>query len=113
MLKKTERLSKKEFDQYFKTGRRFHSPLLTLIYHPNNRFHGATVVGKKVFKLAVSRNKLRRRLYNLLYQRKQADGLTGVFIVIANPTAKSATFTELKDATAKLLNQVDSSKQKS
>lgn len=62
MLKKQHRLTVAEFDQYFKAGRRFHGEYLQLIYTATESFHGAVVVGKKVYKNAVDRNRLRRRL---------------------------------------------------
>lgn len=54
------------------------------------------MVGKKVFKKAVERNRLRRRLYALLYTLKKQHNLRGVFIVVAKPAAKSTSFSEIK-----------------
>ena len=102
MLKKKQRLAKKEFDHYFASGKRFHSPLLQLIYTPHESFHGAAVVGKKVHKKAVDRNKLRRRLYASLYTLKGEQNLTGVFMVIAKLPAKEASYKELKASLSKL-----------
>lgn len=96
MLKKRERLTKKEFDTYFATGKRFHTPLLQLIYTPYTSFHGAAVAGKKVHKKAVDRNKLRRRLYNILYHLKVERALSGVYMIIAKPAAKDASYAVLK-----------------
>ncbi|MEM9336749.1 MAG: ribonuclease P protein component [Patescibacteria group bacterium] len=89
MLKKTERLSKQAFDTYYKTGKRIHTSHLQLIYTPHASFHGAVVVGKKVFKKAVDRNRLRRQLYSRLYTWKQSSSRVGVFIVIAKPSIKN------------------------
>ncbi len=82
MLKKKERLTKKEFDRFFSIGKRIHSPALTLLYTPDETFHGAVVVGKKIYKKAVDRNRLRRRLYNALYKEIKEAGITGVFIIL-------------------------------
>ncbi|OGG85576.1 ribonuclease P protein component [Candidatus Kaiserbacteria bacterium RIFOXYB1_FULL_46_14] len=103
MLKKKERLTKKEFDRFFSSGRRFHSPLFTLIYNKEEAFHGAVVVGKKVFKRAVDRNRLRRRLYNILYRLSREVGLNGVYIILTKPTAGKASFDELKAELQKLI----------
>jgi len=106
MLKKTERLTKQEFDTYFKTGRRVHGELLQLIYSPASQFHGAAVAGKKVSKKAVDRNKKRRQLYNALYQLKKDKDLQGVYICIAKPPAAAATYTELKTAIADTISRL-------
>ena len=106
MLKKTDRLTKKAFDTYFKSGRRLHGKYMQLIYTPLEQFHGAAVVGKKVSKKAVLRNQYRRRLYNALYQLKIEQELTGVFICITKPTVASATYSELKLELAELISRV-------
>lgn len=103
MLKKKQRLTKKEFDQYFQSGKRFHDPLLQLIYTPHASFQGAVVVGKKVHKKAVDRNRLRRRLYAALYTLYKEKQLTGVYIIIAKPVAKNASHKELKELLSKLI----------
>ena len=88
MLQKQHRLTTAAFDQYFKTGKRRHSPNLQLIHVPQTEFHGAAVVGKKVFKEAVKRNRLRRQLYGVLYRAVKRGQLSGVVIVIAKPSAR-------------------------
>ncbi|MDC1205594.1 ribonuclease P protein component [Candidatus Pacebacteria bacterium] len=103
MLAKKERLTKKEFDRFFSSGKRYHSPVLQLIYTPLDVFHGAAVVGKKVHKKAVDRNKTRRRLYGALYALKLQDNLMGVYIVIAKPKAKDATYATLKQELSELV----------
>jgi len=90
MLAKKERLSKKEFDYVFKNGRRVHTPTLQLIYLPDGDFHGAVVVGKKVYKKAVDRNRLRRRLYGALYRYHKQNTLSGTYILVAKPSLREA-----------------------
>jgi ribonuclease P protein component len=88
MFKKTERLNRTHFAEFFKTGRRFNSPALTLVYRPQVPFKAAVVVGKKVSKSAVDRNRTRRRLYAAAARfRDQYVVTTGVCIVIAKPSA--------------------------
>ncbi len=103
MLKKKERLTKKEFDRFFATGARKHGQLFTLIFSPAADFHGAVVVGKKVHKRAVDRNQLRRRLYSILYRLSRDQGLTGVYIILTKPPAASAGFAELKSSVEKII----------
>lgn len=85
MLAKSARLSVTEFDQYFKTGKRFHFTHCTIIYAPHERLHGSVVVGKKVSKKAVTRNTIRRRVYAQLRTVCDAHNKTGVFIIIIKP----------------------------
>ena len=106
MLKKKERLTKKEFDRFFSIGKRLHSPAFTLIYTPDETFHGAVVVGKKVYKKAVDRNRLRRRLYNALYKVVRETDITGVFIILAKAGATGLDFGELRQTISDTLKTV-------
>ena len=87
MLKKSERLTKKQFDTFFAEGKRWHFPHCTIVYSPYPTLYAAVVVGKKVSKLAVRRNTLRRRVYALLHRTLKTAGVTGVFIVLLKPVA--------------------------
>lgn len=98
MLKKTERLTKKEFDRFFASGRRYHNAMLSLVYSPAPEFHGAVVVGKKIYKKAVDRNRLRRRLYNIIYRMSREKNLKGVYIVLTKAPAKEVNFSVLRTA---------------
>ena len=92
MFKKTQRLNRTAFTNYFKIGRRFHSDNFTLIYSPTPFFAAAVVVGKKVHKQAVDRNTLRRRVYAAV--RMYMDdtiNAKGMYIIISKPTAKNLT----------------------
>ncbi len=106
MLKKSQRLSRVEFDQCFKAGRRFHSPNLQCIYCPSPDFHGSAVVGKKVFKKAVDRNKQRRRIYAALYRVRCQQSLHGVYILIAKPSAKSVGYKTLSVEIVDLVGRI-------
>ena len=85
MLKKAQRLSRTDFATYFKGGKRLHTDCATLIFHPHPTFHWSVVVSKKVSKLAVTRNTIRRRVYAQLYKLK-TEHKTGVWIVLIKPT---------------------------
>jgi len=85
MLAKSQRLSKKQFDEYFKTGKRFHFTHCTIIHTPLPTLHGSVVVGKKVSKKAVARNTIRRRVYAQIRSVCATRDATGVFIVIVKP----------------------------
>lgn len=103
MLKKKQRLTTEEFDRFFSSGRRSHSPLFTLVRGPHTNFHGAVVVGKKVHQKAVDRNRLRRRLYDALYRWSREIDAKGVYIILTKPAAARASFAELKAAVAETL----------
>lgn len=103
MLKKKERLTKQEFDRFFSIGRRRHGPLFTLIFNQSPAFHGAVVVGKKVHQRAVDRNRLRRRLYSILYRVSRDHDLRGVYIILTRPAAAGAKFADLKACLEQLI----------
>ena len=106
MLAKKNRLTKAQFDRFFSSGKRIHSPLLQLIYTPHQQFHGAVVVGKKVSKKAVRRNQLRRRVYGHLYRWHTQTETTGVYIVILKPAANQATRKEVVGALENVLTKL-------
>lgn len=103
MFKKTERLNRTKFSEYFKIGRRFHTESFTLIYSPAPIRAVAVVVGKKVSKSAIDRNTLRRRTYAAI---RLGVGTTGVYVVIAKPKAKDLTQAAIAPEIAKLLASV-------
>ncbi len=106
MLKKKQRLTKKEFDNVFAKGKRIHTPTLQLIYKESDVFCGAAVVGKKVYKKAVDRNRLRRQLYGALYRHQKQHTSTGTFILIAKPTIKSVQPSLLRKEVDEILSLV-------
>lgn len=97
MLKKKERLTTEAFNRSFSSGKRLHTPHLQIINDSSPTFHAAVVVGKKVYKKAVLRNKLRRQIYNLLYRISKELSLQGTYIVVAKPTSKEVQFAILKE----------------
>jgi ribonuclease P protein component len=105
MLAKKERLGKKDFLKYFSAGTRYQSPQLTLVFHPNDRFLAAAVVGKKTAKKAHERNTLRRRLYAAFEQEKVARALKGVYILIAKPPLFSLPRQKQREAARTLIGR--------
>lgn len=90
MLKKSERVARSDFGTFFKKGKRLHSEHLTAIVSPAPSFHGSVVVSKKVSKLAVERNTLRRRVYAQLYALKKKE-FEGAVIVTLKPSFSTLT----------------------
>lgn len=89
MLKKNQRLRTAGFNEVFKLGQRIHTPHFQVIYLKSADFHASVVVGKKVHKTAVARNRLRRQVYGALYRSAQAAPLPFTMIVVAKPGAKT------------------------
>jgi len=96
MFSKKERLSKGKFDRFFRIGKRYHSDNFTLIYLPFGSIKSAVVVGKKVFKKAVDRNLLRRRVYSVLREVLTKQVGTGVYLILTKPTAAALDFASIK-----------------
>ena len=84
MLAKLHRLSRAQFLDFFKSGKRRHSDVATVVCAPYPTFHASVVVSKKVAKKAVDRNKIRRQIYTQLSVVKKQGG-SGVFIVLVKP----------------------------
>jgi ribonuclease P protein component len=84
MLKKTERVSRATFLALYKGGRKIHSANLTIAIATTPTFHGSVVVSKKVSKLAVVRNTIRRRIYAELQTLRIKKPAT--YIVMVRPS---------------------------
>lgn len=106
MLRKKERLSREAFGRFFSLGSRHHTPLFTVVSHSHDTLHASVVVPKKVLKQAVRRNKLRRRIYDIIRQYKKETGTTGVFIFITKPAAAHASYDVLKAAVRDTLAKI-------
>jgi ribonuclease P protein component len=106
MLPARERLTRADFCRFFASGARAHSPALTLVYATHTHFHASVVVSKKVAPRAVDRNKLRRRIYDILKRYRSARGVTGVYIVLTKPGARTLTYRALKDELTTRLNAI-------
>ncbi|MDB9944440.1 ribonuclease P protein component [bacterium] len=103
MLRKNERLKRGEFNRFFSLGHRYHSPTTTLIFAPEKKRKVAVVVSKKVAKLAVQRNKIRRRVYALA----RDYSTHGVYIFIIKPNAAKVSYNDLKEDIIKLIEIVN------
>ncbi len=86
MLPKRQRLSTASFKEVFKVGRRLHTPHFQVVYLKSADFHASVVVGKKVAKTAVRRNRLRRQVYGVLSRSHGVAPLNCTLIVVAKPT---------------------------
>lgn len=97
MLSKKERLSRKEFSRFFSMGRRTHTTLFQIVYTHHNTLHVSVVLSKKFVRSAVLRNKIRRRIYDIVRQHRKTTGVVGVYIIIIkSSTIHQKTYQELK-----------------
>lgn len=85
MLPKQQRLTKKEFANAFRNGKRHRSPAIEVRVSSNPTFHGAVVVGKKVYARAVDRTKLRRQLYAALARYAQKAHPATYIVIVYQP----------------------------
>lgn len=97
MLPKKERLKRIDFSRFFSVGRRVNTPLFQLIYSEYPSLHVSVVVSKKVSKLAVKRNKIRRRVYDVVRTYRKEAKTTGVYIFIMKAEAAGASYEEIRD----------------
>lgn len=100
MLAKKYRLNRPEFNEYFKCGQRFHSDIATIIHTPSPTFKASVVVGKKVSKQAVVRNRLRRQVYGVFDELlvEHHELMTGIFILILKPSASKSSRASLRNS---------------
>lgn len=107
MLKKTRRINKEEFPEIMKSGKVFHSPILTLRVKEEkggqSRF--AFVISSKIAKKAVTRNLFKRRCRAIAsYLLKDInDGFLAVFM--AKNGSESASFSTLRESMLDLLKR--------
>ncbi len=106
MLAKRHRLTTAAFNEHFKRGRRIHGTYMQLIIDVSPTFHGSVVVGKKVYKHAVNRNRLRRRLYDILRQQLLSQTSPLVCICIVKPAAAKVPYHTVRAELADLLAQL-------
>jgi len=105
MFAKRYRLTQAAFKKYFASGRRQHSQYFTVIVAPATQLHVAAVVGKKVSKSAVVRNRLRRQIYGVMKRVIQTSH-TGIVIIIAKPAYAKLSVKERRLAVEEELQKV-------
>ena len=66
MLPKRKRLTKEQFELIFSSGKKKYTEHFMYMRVPSDESRFAVVVSKKIDKKAISRNRKRRQIYNLL-----------------------------------------------
>jgi len=106
MLAKTQRLSVAAFAAVFATGKRLHTPHLSIVYVPAPVFRAAVVVGKKVAKRAVLRNEYRRRVYAVIAETVRREPLSVSCIFLVRPSFATLTKQEQRDVVVEALQSL-------
>ncbi len=106
MLPRKERLSRKEFNRFFSFGKKVHSASFTLVYAPHEELHVSVVVSKKVAPTAVVRNKVRRRVYDIVRRARDERNIHGVYIFLTKPSVARTDYTTLKEEVRKHLHTI-------
>ena len=104
MLPKKERLSRLEFSRFFSMGKRYHSPFFTIVHTPFEVLHVSVVVSKKISNRAVMRNKIRRRIYDIVRHYRTEQKVGGVFIFLTKKGVEKASYNSLKSEVYAQLN---------
>jgi ribonuclease P protein component len=99
----------------YSNGKTVRSPLLSLRFAPNphqKSYRVAVVVSKKVNKSAVKRNRMRRRLYEIV--RNHEENITSpidLVITVFSDEVTSTPSSELEATVIKLMSQANISQQ--
>tara|TARA_B100000745_G_C19961706_1_gene325093 strand:+ start:335 stop:649 length:315 start_codon:yes stop_codon:yes gene_type:complete len=102
MLAKEQKLSREEFSTLFHDGKRIHSDAFSFIYRKKTAPlpKAGVVISKKVIPGVITRNLVKRRLYNVIKNNHQYDT-----ILLAKKGIQEKSFAELTDAYETLLKK--------
>lgn len=103
--KKFESIKKNfEFSLIYSKGKTLSDKNILVKYLPSKKFRLGLSVSKKVSKLAVTRNKIKRQLRNIFYSY---DGLPNVdLFVIVKPSYNPQKYNEIKLSLYKLISKI-------
>jgi len=95
---------KKDLDQIFKTGLSFYCPVLGLKYLQNNLGFNriGIIIGLKVSKKAVIRNKIKRQIREIVRNDFSKTKNSYDIVIITIKGLETKTFLEIKEALLKL-----------
>ncbi len=99
MIKKNNRLTKQaDFTRVWKHGRTYYSDFLNIKILKNNlqyqRF--AVIVSNKISPKAVIRNKIKRRLREILYLHQEIFPPYSDIVIYAKPAVRNKSYQEIK-----------------
>ena len=92
----------------FQKGKTIRTPILSLVYLPNNRGYRrvAVVVSKKILKLAVGRNRIRRRVYEAIrLELENYQSHMDYIFVVYSKSISTMSFLELRRMVKDLMDR--------
>ncbi len=107
-MKKVNRLLKnRDFTKIIKNGNKYHTPTLSFYYakNQNNNFRIGITISKKVSKLAVVRNRIKRQLTAILDNHYDTNKKLDI-VIIVKPNSIDNTFEGFKSEIIKFIKQV-------
>lgn len=93
----------------YQTGKSAYSQRAKLMWVPAGSLRVAVVVSKKVHKSAVVRNRIRRRLYEILrtYMLENGVAKASIVLVVQNESLATAPAEEVREEIVSLLQKMD------
>ncbi len=107
-MKKSNRILKnRDFTKIIKNGQKYHTPTLSFYWQKNqdNNFRIGITISKKVSKLAVVRNKIKRQLSAILQNQYNEDRKLDI-VIIVKPNSIENTFEEFEKEIKKFINHI-------
>lgn len=86
MLPKVSRMKEKDITLLFSNAKNLKTPLFIVKFQKNQRLIFSVAPSKKIFKTAVERNKVKRRIYNAI-KEVNPTGLLFAIVIIPNKEA--------------------------
>jgi ribonuclease P protein component len=104
MFKKSSRIEKKDVIKVIKEGVAYHSPsfLLKVLKNPLKTTLFAVIVSKKVAKTAVSRNKNKRRVREIMKKQSKNISQGCFYIIMLKKDLNRAVFGDVKKELSEL-----------
>jgi len=101
-----------DFNKVFKTGRSYYGRFLGVKIcksnNKNSRF--GLILGLKIDKSAVKRHQLKRKIFNIIVELNNELPFFGDYVIIALPSIKEATSSDIKNELKQLLGVKDDKK---
>lgn len=105
MIKKTKRLTTKEFQKVFQEGKRVSSTLFLIYYTKGEKIKIAVSVPKKIYKNAVDRNYTKRLIFNCLVSTNTLPSLN--MVIVLRKKIENITHKEVCDELYHLIKNIN------
>lgn len=105
MLKKTKRLTTKEFQEVFQKGKRVSSPLFLVSFLETDKTKVAVSIPKKVYKRAVDRNYSKRIIFDCLKNQQPLPSFG--FVVVLRKKLDNITHKEVCSELSELIKNIN------